>query len=172
MTKSEYAQYLQSEHWRELRKEVLREFPFCEKCKLPRWLAAIAYDQDLNLHHLTYANLGEEDWTDLEVLCRRCHDIETFGRSDLRAVKRSKCQACFRSHYDPYVDLCDRCNIAFKDLPEFYELLALKYNGTFAAGNALEALVHQFIADGETPKTIAAVVTKLAEQELEEEIPF
>ena len=109
MKKGEYQQYLQSDHWRDLRKKVLRDCTGCEMCGVPRWLASIAYDQDLHLHHLTYANLGKEDRNDLQVLCARCHEIETFGRSDLRRLKTAECEFCASEHYDVYSRVCEKC---------------------------------------------------------------
>jgi 5-methylcytosine-specific restriction endonuclease McrA len=76
---------------------------------MPRWLARIAYDQDMHLHHLSYANLGHETAADVELLCRRCHDLETFGRSDLAAPKSHKCPSCDGLHWNPYSDECDEC---------------------------------------------------------------
>lgn len=111
MTKTEYAEYLNSEHWRTTRaNRILWGDGNCEQCKIPRWLAEIAYDQDFHVHHLTYATLGAEQFDDLEVLCRRCHDIETFGRSDLRKVKTATCSICERRHYDPRNNLCPVCD--------------------------------------------------------------
>jgi len=120
--KSEYAKYLQSNHWQSLRKEVLKHTSSCERCRLPRWLASVAYDQDLNVHHTSYANLGNEDWMDLQVLCRYCHEIETFGRTDLRPVKSARCEMCGEIHYDVYAKLCRTCERVFNP-PSLYELL-------------------------------------------------
>jgi 5-methylcytosine-specific restriction endonuclease McrA len=119
MKKSEYAKYIQSEHWQEFRRKVIIDAGnICEKCDMPRWLAAIAYDQDLHVHHLNYANLGHEEYTDVQVLCRRCHDIETYGRSDFRAPKRTKCDICRKTHWDVYGGLCPVCrSFMGEDLP-------------------------------------------------------
>ena len=110
MTKKQYAAYLCSEHWKELRSRVLLFQSSCERCMIPRWLAGIVYDQDLHVHHKTYANLGHEVSADLEVLCRRCHDIETHGRSDLNALKSTNCGICDRVHWDLRADFCAFCN--------------------------------------------------------------
>lgn len=127
MTKDEYASYLQSEHWQKLRAEMFDSDSFCNHCEVPRWLAEIAYDQDLHLHHLNYASLGREQWEDLEILCRRCHEIETFGRSELRELKQAHCELCERIHFNYRSRLCQTCrplfegpylyNIQKKDLP-------------------------------------------------------
>jgi len=109
MTKSEYSEYLASDHWKTLRLITLQNCPLCNRCALPRWLAEIAYDQDLHVHHLTYARLGHEDRDDLEVLCRRCHEIETFGRSSLSAVRSHPCDKCGDTMWDMRAELCDYC---------------------------------------------------------------
>lgn len=114
MTKTEYAEYLQSEHWQSFRKQCLDGASCeCERCEIPRWLAEIAYDQDLHLHHKNYACLGKETWEDIEILCRRCHELETFGRSDLRMPKRARCHQCGMQHFDTRSDLCKTCDDVF-----------------------------------------------------------
>lgn len=110
MDSTEYQQYLATPHWKARRKEHIERWPWCRKCYMPRWLAKVAYDQDLHAHHKTYANLGNEGPYDLQSLCRRCHDVETFGRSDLREVKGHKCTSCQVSvTFDPYSDECEVC---------------------------------------------------------------
>jgi hypothetical protein len=110
VTKTEHAEYLQTDHWRNLRKRFLADHDHCERCEMPRWLAAIAYDQDLHVHHKSYANRGNEwEICDLEALCRRCHDVETFGRSDLREPKSATCSICDKKHWDPRADRCAYC---------------------------------------------------------------
>jgi len=114
MKRDEYQKYLQSTHWKERRKLAIEEAGSrCEKCGMPRWLARIAYPQDLNVHHLSYANLGKEQYEDLEVLCLRCHEMETFGRSDLKEPKYAKCSGCSCRHWNPYSDWCEPCGVIF-----------------------------------------------------------
>jgi hypothetical protein len=109
VTKEEYQQYLSGPEWLARRKQFLRIWNTCNRCDLPRWLAIIAYDQDLHVHHRHYRNLGNEKPEDLEALCRRCHDIETFGRSSLRSIRAEKCPGCWGQNFDPYSDFCPRC---------------------------------------------------------------
>lgn len=109
MTKTEYAAYLCSDHWQNLRREILDFQSVCERCGVPRWLAEIVYGQDLHLHHKSYAHLGDEPLEDLEVLCRRCHDIETFGRSDLGELPACACELCGCLHWDKRAHLCPTC---------------------------------------------------------------
>lgn len=114
MTKTEYAEYLQSPEWQETRKQAFATHgEQCALCEMPRWLAEIAYDQDLHVHHLSYARKGNEAMEDLQILCRRCHDVETFGRSELRAPKKAKCQACGHTHWDPREAFCEICLAVF-----------------------------------------------------------
>jgi hypothetical protein len=65
--KQDYAAYLRSPHWRQMRGFVmLRCGGICEGCKT-------AYADDV--HHRTYERLGKEDPEDLVGLCRACHAI-------------------------------------------------------------------------------------------------
>ena len=59
-----YPEYLRSPAWRELRNQVLGRAGWrCEVCK--------AHAEEI--HHLTYANVGNEALEDLQALCRTCH---------------------------------------------------------------------------------------------------
>ncbi len=105
MTKTEYREYIASSDWQERRRQyLLRSGTACFRCELPRWLACICYDQDLHVHHLSYANVGNEKDFDLGSLCRRCHQIETFGRSDLNEPRSAICVSCGRRHWNSYSD--------------------------------------------------------------------
>jgi HNH endonuclease len=85
-TKTEYREYIASEAWQRRRREFLSQNQICNRCRLHRRLAVIAYDQDLHVHHRSYARVGAERDDDLEPLCKRCHELETFGRSELHQV--------------------------------------------------------------------------------------
>lgn len=112
MTKTEYAEYLQSEHWLAFRKEILTDRSECERCELPRWLAEIAYDQDLHLHHKHYRSLGKESGEDVEVLCARCHELEEFSSTQFREVKKRVCR-CGRCVWNTYRPSCEFCEFLF-----------------------------------------------------------
>lgn len=61
-----YVDYLQTEHWKSVRKKALYRAEFsCQLCN--------AKGGRLDVHHRTYERLGEEKWNDLIVLCRPCH---------------------------------------------------------------------------------------------------
>ena len=109
MTKAKYAEYLRSAHWQNFRKEVMDDSYECQRCEIPRWLAEIAYGQDLNLHHLHYHSLGNEKGEDVEVLCRRCHEIEEFGKSYFRKAESYTCTCCGYLHWDPRSNWCISC---------------------------------------------------------------
>ena len=68
MNKQQYAEYLRSDHWREVREIKLRSANFiCELCD------GRVGDGRLDVHHLSYERLGHEMESDLQVLCRPCH---------------------------------------------------------------------------------------------------
>lgn len=64
-----YRRYLKTAKWREIRKEKLIEVDYqCEDC---------GSTKDLEVHHIVYPEkLGEEDMTELAVLCKECHENE------------------------------------------------------------------------------------------------
>jgi 5-methylcytosine-specific restriction endonuclease McrA len=62
------AEYLKSDHWKNLRKEKLAENgKICESC---------GRKNNLDIHHLDYKNLYDVTLEDLKVLCRKCHNDE------------------------------------------------------------------------------------------------
>jgi 5-methylcytosine-specific restriction endonuclease McrA len=71
-----YGGYMGSPEWFRRREWWLEEYraarsgqePVCAACGAPWTL------RDGDLHHRSYARLGEEGWRDLTPLCRACHD--------------------------------------------------------------------------------------------------
>ena len=63
--KESYKEYLQSPRWKAIRKRLYKEYNY--KCAL------CGSGKNLNVHHITYENLGEENDEDLTVLCQVCH---------------------------------------------------------------------------------------------------
>lgn len=68
---SAYLLYLRSQAWAAKRAAVLeRAGRCCERCPAGSGLFPV----DLEIHHLTYARLGDEPLEDLQALCRGCHE--------------------------------------------------------------------------------------------------
>lgn len=64
-----YRDYLQTQHWQTLRSRMLKRAEYrCQVCNTNK--------QSLHVHHRTYKNRGQEEYSDLVVLCADCH--ETF----------------------------------------------------------------------------------------------
>ena len=65
-SKVDYSEYLKSPAWKTRR---------TERAEIDGWKCAICgSDENLNVHHLTYKNIGNENvQTDLVTLCRKCH---------------------------------------------------------------------------------------------------
>jgi 5-methylcytosine-specific restriction endonuclease McrA len=62
-----YADYLRTDEWQYRRREMVKAAERkCQSCGRPSHL--------LNVHHLTYERLGNEDPDDLIVLCESCHE--------------------------------------------------------------------------------------------------
>jgi 5-methylcytosine-specific restriction endonuclease McrA len=65
----EYTAYMQSPAWQARRRAALNAAGWCcEQCGMPRELVR------LQVHHRTYERLGAELPSDLQVLCRPCHE--------------------------------------------------------------------------------------------------
>lgn len=110
MTKTEYREYISSPTWKERRKEFLAiNGTHCANCNLPRLFAIVAYDQDLHVHHVSYARIGQELDEDLKALCKRCHEIETFGVSRLHEPSSISCQNCGGKTFNVISLRCDNC---------------------------------------------------------------
>lgn len=79
--------YLRSRHWQEFRKIALKRAewrceypgcraidhsrPFCGRKEILRFKWLI---ESLDVHHLSYKNLGHETVADVQVLCRKHHE--------------------------------------------------------------------------------------------------
>lgn len=67
-----YFVYIESDRWKIKRDQATNRVKNkCEECGSP---------YDLQVHHLTYARLGNENLKDLKVLCRDCHIIAHEGK--------------------------------------------------------------------------------------------
>jgi len=75
-----YLSYIASPAWRERRRRALERADYrCQLCGERR---------SLQVHHVTYANLGSERDADLTVLCALCHIIATWTIRIRRALRR------------------------------------------------------------------------------------
>lgn len=87
-----YTKYLQTNHWKGLRRFMLRRFKCCQNC---------GRDCGLHVHHKTYKRRGREDaLADLAVLCASCHhsfhagDDDTLtGSMDVIALRNGTAEA-------------------------------------------------------------------------------
>jgi 5-methylcytosine-specific restriction endonuclease McrA len=78
--------YLRSDHWKRVRREALeRAGNKCQRCSA---------SGPLDVHHRTYKRLGGELPSDLQVLCRTCHDaVHAFKAAKKAAAKRKRSNA-------------------------------------------------------------------------------
>lgn len=72
----DYYEYLRTQAWEETRQKVFRRDGF--KCVL------CGEAKDLNVHHITYENLGAEKTSDLVTLCQICHEDIHNGKPNER----------------------------------------------------------------------------------------
>jgi cytochrome c len=77
-----HRQYLQSPWWKQKRLEALEAYgSICNRCG----------EYGCDVHHKTYKRIGAERLSDLEVLCRECHQAHhSIERSLSRRARRSK----------------------------------------------------------------------------------
>lgn len=60
-----YEKYLKTRHWFNLRRSIITKDSRCSAC---------GYPGNINLHHRSYKNIGNESKGDFVVLCGKCHD--------------------------------------------------------------------------------------------------
>lgn len=82
-----YQAYLRSDHWRELSAAKIEDVNFrCERCRRKT---------GLEVHHKHYKTLGRERLTDIEALCRSCHEkhhaAELARRAQPVELNRPRC---------------------------------------------------------------------------------
>jgi 5-methylcytosine-specific restriction endonuclease McrA len=77
----DYLATLKSQAWRELKERKQEECGFaCEICETP--------SDRLELHHRHYRSIGKEKTTDVQLLCRQCHETEDQKRIHARFRQR------------------------------------------------------------------------------------
>lgn len=63
-----YDQYLRSRHWKNVKIRYYKTYEYvCSKC---------GWTRNLQLHHTSYAHVGNERMSELTPLCVKCHRIE------------------------------------------------------------------------------------------------
>jgi 5-methylcytosine-specific restriction endonuclease McrA len=77
-----YRTYLETDHWQTIRQYALKYAK--KRCQVCNGNGLV------DVHHRTYENRGEERFSDVIVLCRRCHDLfHQVGRlADLAREER------------------------------------------------------------------------------------
>lgn len=80
-----YQEYLNSTLWQVIRRDAL--WGAGNKCSLCR------FKEELEVHHLTYKNLGNERREDLQVLCARCHNDIHYSKNKNFVPKLSQLMA-------------------------------------------------------------------------------
>lgn len=76
-----YKIVLASKRWKDLRLRIISERKQCQRC---------GSTSDLELHHLTYERLGIEQDTDLELVCKPCHEAADAERAKKGSQKSRK----------------------------------------------------------------------------------
>jgi 5-methylcytosine-specific restriction endonuclease McrA len=74
LKKLPYKEYLKSEHWQQIKKEIKRVFKTCVICNSKT---------NLNVHHRSYRHRGNanKEIRDLILLCSECHTLfHTYGK--------------------------------------------------------------------------------------------
>jgi len=79
-----YLDYLDSPEWWTKRKAALKRADY--RCERESYLGP-RHDGPLDVHHSTYARLGDESADDLVVLCRACHRDERIARNKALKVR-------------------------------------------------------------------------------------
>ena len=77
----DYETWMYSKEWRQKRNRKLKEAGYkCEICGTAK---------NLQVHHITYENLGYEPMDDLLVVCKKCH--EKLHETDLKQKEEIDC---------------------------------------------------------------------------------
>jgi len=83
---TEYSTYLQSEAWKKKRNEIMqRDNKQCRFC---------GQREALQVHHLTYKNLGNENEQELITLCKSCHKM----LHDVMSIHEPKAKDALREY--------------------------------------------------------------------------
>lgn len=70
--RAKYEGYLSSRKWKRKKNKKLADADYkCQRCNYGEY---DFQDMPLDIHHITYERFGNEQMSDLEVLCRSCHE--------------------------------------------------------------------------------------------------
>lgn len=114
-----YTDYLQTKHWKAMREKVYEEYNgICGVCGeiVPRALS--------NIHHRTYKRVGNEDMSDLILLCKSCHAKAHKRKDKLKDGKRN---------FGYIMGRC-RTELSHDEKEELMEYIKRKYGITFDKG--------------------------------------
>lgn len=141
-TREFYLAYLNSADWRSKRNKAIRKARFrCQRCGEKR---------DLQAHHLTYDRLGHELASDIEVVCRTCHEsehIEQMSESDQVGVYLKLASEALRARpYDSIGELSETVKVRCAKLKISYDDHQIE--------KALALLSGTRIGKGQTAKTV------------------
>jgi len=129
-----YEEYLASPQWQLFRSRFLSAVPaplVCNRCRAAWWACELVYGQRVNLHHKTYKNIGKEKFDDIEILCRRCHELQHFGKSNAPQIVLRACRYCTRPKVtlDPPVPVESLALVRSRDdLESIGEIISRKHS--------------------------------------------
>lgn len=86
--RNKYEAHISSPEWAERRKQRLEHDGRCRTC---------GHTEDLQVHHVSYENFGNEPLDDLITLCGDCHDAIT----NVLRGRRHKCREIHIGTIDP-----------------------------------------------------------------------
>jgi len=92
----EYAEYLESDDWKEKQKKALKRAGYC--CQVCN------SEMQLNVHHRTYERVREEQDGDLTVLCHECHALFHGKSAETTADAIAEGEAHFKDITNAYVE--------------------------------------------------------------------
>lgn len=77
MRKEEYKKYLRSSRW--IIRKAMLVITLVNEGKKICCVDCGTFD-DLDVHHLSYENVGDEKMSDICFMCRKCHHKKHFGK--------------------------------------------------------------------------------------------
>lgn len=119
---SDYAVYLRSGHWQEVKRR------YRATRKLPQ-TCVVCGNQRVDLHHLTYRRIGRERLTDLVPLCREHHDEAHVIRANAQVAGQKPTKKLATARQLAYIrKLGGRApaEMTFREARKTYERLARK----------------------------------------------